>query len=180
MIVHSFSDIDIFSCTGNIWVSSKRWNWIINWVAKWLFNMILNTSSRSTYWIRFCLSSKLPMMVKSLFSFSQIWMSIFYILIQFRFKVIQCIFSWIMPLSLWIGCSKLPFMIVHSFSDVNVFSGSWNIWVCPKRWNWIINWVAEWLFNMIWYASSRSTNRIRFWFSLSSKLQVLTELVIRC
>ena len=180
MIVHSFSDIDIFSCTGNIWVSSKRWNWIINWVAKWLFNMILNTSSRSTNWIRFSLSCKLPMMVKSLFSFSQIWMSIFYILIQFRFKVIQCIFSWIVPLSLWIGCSKLPFMIVHSFSDVNVFSGSWNIWVCPKRWNWIINWVAEWLFNMIWYASSRSTNRIRFWFSLSSKLQVLTELVIRC
>ena len=167
MIVHSFSNINVISSSWNIWVSSKRWDWVINWISEWLFNMIRNASSRSTNWIGFCLSCKLPMMIKSLFSFSQIRMSIFDILIKFRFKIIQSIFSGIMPLSLRIRCSKLPFMIVHSFSYINVFSSTWNIWVSSKWWDWIINWITKWFFSMIRNASTRSTNWVRLRSNLS-------------
>ena len=167
MIIHSFGNINIFSSSRNIWVSSKWWDWVVYWMTKWLFNMIGNASSRSTNWIGFSLSCKLPMMIKSLFSFSQIRMSIFDILIKFRFKVILSIFCRIMPLSLCIRSSKLPFMIVHSFSNINVISSTWNIWVSSKWWDWVINWISEWLFNMIRNASSRSANWIWLWPSLS-------------
>jgi len=187
VIVHFFCNINTIGGTFNISIFTKVWNWIVDWITKRFFLVVWNASSWSTNWIRLsfnlsgykviCISKhificKMPVMSNLILCNSKRIRCSFNIFIKFWFEIVQSILGFIMPFSLWIRSSEIPFMIVHLFSYFDTVGSSFNVSVLSKIWNWIINWITKRFFLMIWNASSWSTYWVRLNFQLSEIFSV--------